>query len=638
MAGPWEDYTKPDDVAALVTAEAQRQGVDPALALSVARQESGLRHGAVSPKGAVGVMQLMPGTARDLGVDPSDLAQNIRGGVSYLKTQVDTFKDPRLAAAAYNAGPDAVRKHGGVPPYAETQSYVDAVAPQGDSAPPWMDYAPAAKPAPARGTAAPGFPAPTVAAPKSQPKPAAPMTIGGTLKSLLTGGAEGAAPILDTLLQAGPLGMIHNAADTLGRVQDLLAGHPQATLSGGITPVASAVDRVGYKPKNTTEQYARSIGQMAPAALAPGSIPARIANVVVPGVTAEAAAQGTKALGGGDTAQTVARTLGGVAGGTMASLRPSPRVITAPAPDLAQVRAANNAQWAKVDASGYRFPQADVTSLASDARQMLDEAGPALYPKASSVVDRIETLANGGDLTPAQANRLRSQVSEKLLAPGSDEASLGSALKGRIDQMIDTAAGANQDLAAARQGYTQYVKMREVSDRLGDAALSQQAAGTGGNPNSVRQAIKPLVKNKGAQRIRNFTPDEAASAKSLVSGDAVQNAVRALSAFDPFHSRLAALIQGVAGVKTLGLSAATIPVGMAATAADKSMTSQKAQALLDLIARGGVKPAATAPLQLTHQAPDVMALAGLLSALPAMSAARPLPPQRKRSGSSASQR
>lgn len=87
--------------------------------------ESAGNPGAVSPKGALGLMQLMPDTARSVGVtDPMDPAQNIMGGARYFKQQMDTFGDPMLAAAAYNAGPGAVRKYGGVPPYRETQDYV----------------------------------------------------------------------------------------------------------------------------------------------------------------------------------------------------------------------------------------------------------------------------------------------------------------------------------------------------------------------------------------------------------------------------------------------------------------------------------------------------------------------------------
>jgi hypothetical protein len=112
----------------LVRQTALRYGVDPALALAVAKQESGLNQSARSSAGAIGVMQLMPGTAADLGVNPSDLAQNVDGGVRYLRQQLDRFGgDPALALAAYNAGPGAVQRYGGVPPYSETQNYVTRI-------------------------------------------------------------------------------------------------------------------------------------------------------------------------------------------------------------------------------------------------------------------------------------------------------------------------------------------------------------------------------------------------------------------------------------------------------------------------------------------------------------------------------
>jgi soluble lytic murein transglycosylase-like protein len=115
------------EVPRLLAEAAARHGVDPGLAAAVAWQESRFRQSAVSPKGARGVMQLMPETARDLGVDPDDLHANIDGGVGYLARQLHRFGDVRLALAAYNAGPEAVQRYGGVPPYAETRAYVQAI-------------------------------------------------------------------------------------------------------------------------------------------------------------------------------------------------------------------------------------------------------------------------------------------------------------------------------------------------------------------------------------------------------------------------------------------------------------------------------------------------------------------------------
>ena len=112
----------------LIESAARKYKVDPKLVAAVAEVESNGRQEAVSQAGAIGVMQLMPDTAASLGVDPYDKQQNVEGGAKYLRQMLDTFGgDLKKAVAAYNAGPGAVKAYGGIPPYKETQNYVNKV-------------------------------------------------------------------------------------------------------------------------------------------------------------------------------------------------------------------------------------------------------------------------------------------------------------------------------------------------------------------------------------------------------------------------------------------------------------------------------------------------------------------------------
>ena len=119
----------PAEIDRLVSANSAQWNVDPSLIKAIIANESGFNASATSGAGAQGLMQLMPGTAAGLGVSDSyDPAQNVYGGTRYIKSLLDRFGgNVKLAVAAYNAGPGAVEKYSGVPPYAETQNYVQNV-------------------------------------------------------------------------------------------------------------------------------------------------------------------------------------------------------------------------------------------------------------------------------------------------------------------------------------------------------------------------------------------------------------------------------------------------------------------------------------------------------------------------------
>lgn len=115
-------------LAALIRRTARKYRVDPNLVKAVVAVESNFDTLAVSEKGAQGLMQLMPATAREMGVDsPFKPSENIRGGVRYLRSMLDRYSDLGIALAAYNAGPVAVDRYGGIPPFPETKAYVERV-------------------------------------------------------------------------------------------------------------------------------------------------------------------------------------------------------------------------------------------------------------------------------------------------------------------------------------------------------------------------------------------------------------------------------------------------------------------------------------------------------------------------------
>jgi polyhydroxyalkanoate synthesis regulator phasin len=598
--------------------EARRQGIDPALVRRVVNQESGGRTDAVSPKGARGPMQLMPGTARELGVNPADPLDNIRGGVKYLKKQLDTFGTPELALAAYNAGPGAVRRAGGVPQYRETQNYVRSVMggakPQSGADIFGMGEASAGPSAAGPQSGADIFadaPAPPrVATPAPVQAPQAPQrptvaqdAVSGFTQPFRDFGhnvAEDYRAFPGRKPPANPAEFVTSIGRDLGRTTSMVTGalnlasapvqaftRPAARAGGTHLPDAYQAPQLKFDGLRPYLTDPRKLSGDEKQALNEGILNTALSTVRAPVgdlAATRAAIPATPAVGGRNLTQQVRAVTPQMPG----------RGVRTPTMTLDQLKRADDALWQKVDASGYRFPQPDVQAAATDARKMLHDAGPTLYPEAARVVDRIEELAKAGNLTPAQANRLRSQIGEKLLQPGSTEASLGADIKKRIDALIDTANDPN--LAAAREMHTRYKKVEEVTKRTDSADLRASSTYAGGNKaNATRQNLRPLIDPKSNQRLRNLTADETKALNRVVRGTPGANAARVTGkVLDP-RGLLGASVQTLMGIPTGGHSALAMIPGMAASELSNTLTLKSVQDLIDLISVGGKKPP-TAPI------------------------------------------
>lgn len=625
MSNPFDQFDSSPDIQGMVRQAAVRHGVPEDLALAVANRESRFRPDAVSPAGAIGVMQLMPGTAKDLGVDPRDPAQNIEGGVRYLAQQMRDFGDPKLALAAYNAGPGNVRKHGGVPPFAETQAYVEALAPSaaGAAGNPFDQFDAEAS-APAEALSGDGS---VVARETKEPVNAAQTAsykqIGANRNATpgsrqlpyrqeregqLPGPGEWYVDLQGALKQAPNASVAADAWSGLSQpFKDLgstvMDEYRRVTTAEVPRSPGAALDRAMTDLGGSARMVGGAVNLLgAPIQAAVRPTARALSGVLPQAYTSPTLSQGSRPMSAGE--ETAA--LEGSINSALSAARPmqprAPVPAKQPAMDLDALKAAKDQAYAKVDASGYRFPNADVKAVADAVgTKIRDMGGPKaakLLSNSDAMQARLTELAkqpNGVPIT--QLEKLRGDVFEVLVKPGGPDAVIGSEMRQQIDNLI-TASG-NADVATARELNSRYMKAREVTDRLDSADLRAASTYAGGNKaNATRQNLRPLIDPKSKQRIRNLTPAEKKALETVVKGSPAQNAVRVTGkVLDP-RGLLGASVQTMFGIPTGGVSSLSALPGMAASELSNKMTAKAVQELLELIARGGAKPAgaSAAPL------------------------------------------
>lgn len=619
------------DARSLVIEAARRHGVPEDLALRVANTESAFNQGAVSPKGAMGVMQLMPGTARDLGVDPRDMRQNIEGGVRYLAQQLKAFGKPELAVAAYNAGPGAVRKYGGVPPYAETQGYVRKTAGGGnvDEFDGSSIFGGPQGAAPG-GSAGPDFDGADIfrtAAPTARPM---------------------AAPQQATQAPRAPL----RPDDALGfktelaRIATRLAPYSPANLIPGFREAnQAAIPRLqGSLERQAQTRRPGKLGAFGADVLASTTLSGPLSPLIGGAVTGAATGTGEDLRGvlkdaaiGGVTGRLAAGASDALQLGLRNVLSKAPQVMTLPA-----LEAAKRSAYKAVENSGFAFPSADIAAMADDFAKTVASSALSKTAKddARGIIQYTRQLARG-DLPLAQLEKLHGDIYTAMVKKGGDTGAVGNAFRARINALID---GSGDQLVRQARGLNAQYKKAELVTRLSKSADRNAERTYGGDyGRKLKDRLNPLVDEAMPNRnLRGGTPDEMASLDRLVRGTKTQNAASTIGGMmDPRRlggkivAGATAAAAGASALPTMGASlllpAAQMVAGVGLTGAASRTARHNLDELVRLIAAGGSKEALKkAPTQASYAAERAVSAARPASV--AAASALAIPHRKKNSG------
>lgn len=632
----------------LVIDAARRHGVPPDLALRVANTESAFDQGAVSPKGAVGVMQLMEGTASDLGVNRHDLRQNIDGGVRYLKQQLDTFGTPELALAAYNAGPNAVRKYGGVPPYAETRGYVRKI--NGGADVEGFDGSDIFGMGGGGGRSGPGqefdgsdiFKAPEPAPPRpGQPGAKPPPQISGNATP--AGRAYASPADIAALATTKPKSQVLGLVESIAHVGRRVAPYTPANLFPGFREAnAASLDRLDAENAERRKTAAPGgIGRFTGDLILSGGLAGPLSPLVGGAVSGAVLSDAEDAEGTLKDAATSAIFSRLTAAGSDA-LQLGARRLLSKAPSVlkpAELGPAKEAAYKAVDASGFRFGRKQVAALADDFGKSV--AGSALSKSAKDDAGEIITYTRSlskGDLSLSDLEKLRGDIYQAMVVKGGDTGRLGAAFRAKIDDMIDAVGDTTVREARALNARVKKADVVTRASLSADRAAERAYGGDYGR--KLKDRLNPLVDELMPNRnLRGATPDEKAALERLVRGTKVQNAASTVAGMlDPrrLGGKIMAGITGAgggAGAPFTGGLSLLVPTtqmgtGLALTQVASNAAKRNLDDLVKLIAAGGSRQAvARVPTKASERTEKVIARvlrpALVTTSVPAAAAAKP---------------
>lgn len=633
------------DVARLTSLKAQQYGIPEDIFHNLVKTESAYNPRAVSPVGAQGLGQLMPETARELGVTNAfDPEQNLDGSARYLRQQYDRFGDWTLAAAAYNAGPGRVQRAGGVPNIPETQAYVKKVTggDMGSSLPSAADLLGGGS------SASPNQKMPTAAELLSgQPKPNVvassrnggvtielPGQDGGIVGNALDAVGSAAQRFGDNVGQSiakikagqGGPGLMDTARLVGDAVNIPLAGVGSVYNDVLVEPIAKGLDRIPMtayeapklsmqggvpqlsKPRAMSEQERQAWHREA-VNTALMAVPAPEARNPAFLAQARQASMANAPVAGGTLTQQVR---------AVTPQMPA-KPPTLPTPSVDDLRAQKNAAYRRAERSGAVIAPPDAQALAQDVRTLVEAKGGAdLYPTADKMATRLESLAQKG-LSPTQLDDYRGQIYEQLVADGGKEAQIGKDVRSLIDNVM----ASDPRWAEARAANTRYAKVKEVTDRLNSAEIQADTNLSGaGQALSREKKLRPLIDPKSPQRMTNLTPEEARAMERVVRGTPKLKATRYAGQFlkNRFIQGASLASTGAIGLPGVAAPLAVDVAGTMLTRSAQAQASKEIENLLHLLATGTQKGAPVA-----SAATSLPTAQDALAALQAIQLLRPKP-------------
>lgn len=568
------------DFRALASKVAAEVGVDPAVFTRLVQNESSFNPNAKSKKGATGLAQLMPDTAQELGVDINDPEQNLRGGATYLKQQIDRFGSPELALAAYNAGPGAVQKAGGIPDFPETKSYVQKIMGSSDKLPTakelWASFDVAGQ-TPNKGV--------TVFTPKNEPSDSTELPSAKELwatfgeEKLNTPPPVSKADVAQDVAKMGLKGAISSvmgATDLGGFQQDVMGRGMQSAATLGsrlaqmlgsrglsqndLTAIGQAPRTLGLstmpsvqKAQASTQQFfgnpkteqgttAERVGSFAPAALTgPGGILSRGAQVIIPGLATDAAQRFTKGTPAEKyvpplvAALTGMATAGGAAGLKNAATK---ALANRDLQTTEEIKNAGGNLYEQMKQEGVVVSKQRFDKFKNDLKSNLSKSGinHGLAKQSKESLDFI--LSKKGQIDFDELDLLRRNASRPFEAgsgASSNDKRVAGELVRSIDNFIQTLDSGTTGKAASLLKQGQQLWSKQAKSGMIEQEIEKAKANAGPMNVKLDDALRARFNklSKDEKRMSQFTPEEQTAIKKVAKGGLVPDSLSVIGKLAP---------------------------------------------------------------------------------------------------------